>query len=202
MKIIIPVLLLTGLSLLVASCKKDGEPPVPLHSWTINVENGRAVGHDTLNLCYINLTDGASYNREGTKVRSDRVDFVYLYIMNGSYHQRWFSNIFSSAMGSDFDSITNSLIEPVSTRGVTESDFQDLETSADVAALLKKCRVDWRYAQPRAIFTLNDQDVPGVTIFAFYTNTRKKGFFKIEPYTPKVTPDQKATITLTVKVEK
>lgn len=201
MKKNIPILILSGLSLIIASCTREYDPQ-QLRMWTFGVESSKAAGRDTANFCYMNLTDGNCYNRTDAKSWCERVDFVYSYMATPGNYRRILQTMQASGLAGDFETVTFSLIQPAGIYGATDADFDRLSKSSHVESLIKKLKIDWNNVRPFVEITNNADDTPDETIFVFITSMGKKGVFKIASYQPKRAPDDKATLTIWLKVQK
>jgi len=186
----------------ISGCKKASDDN--LLSYTITVESANATGGITVNKCYLDLYNGKSFAYDEAKAHALNLDFFYYYTIASPpiLYVRGFDDIRFCGASTGFDTVTTSLIDYASNYGVSAADFDNLKTSGDIDRLQSQKQIDWTGNEIRAeVSNLND-DSPYCQIFAFVTNNRKKGFFKILPYTTQVPATDKAPLTLVVKIQR
>jgi len=169
-----------------------------MYTWTIIAENFNATGGPAANKCYINLYDGKSYtSNDTTGISKDKVDLTYSYIISSGNYFRLFSSFFySSSSGEPIGLILNAEYR----FHVSNTEFDALQSSGDIQNLVNSKVTFTGVNIMDHISYITDNSLGN--IFAFTTKKGKLGFLKIGSYTTQVPGNDKASLTLTVKVQK
>ncbi|MEO6903149.1 MAG: hypothetical protein ABI315_08345 [Bacteroidia bacterium] len=201
-------------------CKKyteDAPQPTPpvtpatIYNHTIILENivegSNGTSQSLTNNCFVNLYEGKSYNLKDATDNSDKVDFAYHYHSGGCSNCRFFENIKSMANHSgyvnNFSSITNSGIQNIQALyKVSDAAFDSVSTANDLKALFKRYNINTSIKDSISHITDKMTDFASGKIFGFKDKRGKLGVFKLGNYVANVPTGDKATITLTIKIEK
>ncbi len=191
------------LTIFAISCSKDDDPAPPesnILEYTVNAES-IANGTSPTNKCFINLYDGLLYNKAEAIANSNKVDFAYNYHGGGCSNCRFFENVtnMSTRTGyvSSFSTITNSQIAATD---ITAAEFDALKTSTDINILFTANNIT--SLTGIADVTNRITDVATTIVFAFKDKNNKAGFFKIGNYVANVPDNDKAILTIEVKIIK
>jgi hypothetical protein len=213
-------LLFATLTLTTIACKKYTEDtpqptsqPAPStiynHSITLEnlVEGSNGTSQSLTNKCFVNLYEGKSYDLKEATDNSDKVDFAYLYHSGGCSNCRFFENIKSMASHSgyvnNFSSITNSGIQNIQALyKVSDAAFDSINTANDIKTLFKRYAINTTIKDSISHITDKITDFASGKVFGFKDKKGKLGLFKLGNYVANVPTGDKATITLTVKIEK
>lgn len=213
-------LLFATLTITTIACKKyteDAPEPAPQiipatiynHNITLEniVEGSNGTSQSLTNNCFVNLHEGKAYNLKEATDNSDEVDFAYHYHSGGCSNCRFFENIKSMAKNSgyvnNFSSITNSGIQNIQAMyKVSEAAFDSVNTANDIKSLFKRYAINTAIKDSISHITNRITDFASGKIFGFKDKKGKLGLFKIGNYVANVPTGDKATITLTVKIEK
>ncbi len=195
-------LFLTLILLALLSCNKD-EPTDPgIVQKTLTVESiiGTANGKiDPTRKGFIDLYDGLAYSQTEAKSNSSKIDFAYNYHDEGCNTCRFFENVKAMSTRTHyvdgFSAITNSQIE----MAISVTKFDNIKTSADIEKIFTDEKIMLNHL---ADITNRKTDVALGKVFAFVDKNGKKGFFSIGDYAANVPTGDKATLTLTIKIQK
>ena len=181
-----------------AACNKDNSPPDDMYTWTITTESSNGSGGTSVNRCYIDLYDGKSYTSNDTSgISREKVDLFYLYVVSsGNFYRTLNSFFYSSSTGDTVTVIVNAESQFL----VSNNDFEALKSSSDIENLMNS-KVRFNGVNIIAHLSYMTDNSIG-NIFAFATKKGKLGFLKVGPYTSQVPPTDKATLTLTMKIQK
>ncbi|GAB2797477.1 hypothetical protein GCM10027275_48680 [Rhabdobacter roseus] len=197
------------LLLLLNGCKNnDAEPTaLPIREHSIVAESIIAPGgsQSTTNKCFLNLYDGLAYTKSEAEANSSKVDFAYNYRGGGCNTCRFFENVknMSTRTGyvSSFSTITDSRIANVEQYdGITPDRFEQIKNAKDIDDLFAEKKIQDN-AHGHGDITNRTTDVAVGRVFAFIDKSGKKGFFRISDYVANVPTGDKATLTLSVKVQ-
>jgi hypothetical protein len=195
-----------------ASCSKNDDgsealkptgTPVIEHTITVSNVDGPNNVLDPNRAGYINLYDGLVYTQIQAKSNSARVDIVYKYrVLGGPQYYRAFFDmpIQAAAYVEGFGTITQSKVISVENNfSISKTAFANIKTTADIDALLAGKDILKYYAG--YAYASDSKDNVSNTIFSFIDKNGKKGFFSIDPYTPRVAQGSAAPLTLHIKVQ-
>lgn len=206
------LLLLCPLFTLLAGCIKDEDNKTPpakqMLTHTLSVESiiGPGGGVSPTNHSFLNLLEGIAYTKAEADINSSKVDFAYNYRGAGCSTCRFFENVTSMSVRTNyvhsFSTLTNCKIKNVEQdKSLTIQEFDALTNGTEIENLFHS-KIETNALQGTADITDKVTDVAQGRVFAFIDKTGRKGFFKIGDYIANVPMGDKATLQLTVKIVK
>jgi hypothetical protein len=175
---------------------------------TFNVDSiiGTSGDIDPSRVGFIDLADGVAYSQADAVTHASDIDFAYNFHGGGCPNCRLFENVGSMSGRTNyvenFSTITNSTITNAELNaGISPTMFDAIETTADIEKLFADHLSSISLNRIADITNRVTDEATG-RVFAFSDKNGKKGFFRISDYVANVPTGDKATLTLTVKIEK